>query len=75
LRLEEYNKPKTHLGVLLGGQKRDCPWCGSIQTQRRGTRVTEKGFVNQIMSCSECRKSFTVAASAVKGAEAEVFKG
>lgn len=72
-RLEEYNKPKTHLGVLSGLQKHSCPWCASMSTQKRGTRATERGYLSQVLFCNDCGKWSSVAVSAIKdeGAKAE----
>lgn len=61
LRLESYNKPKTHVGVLAGGARDSCPGCGSEKTQRRGYRVTALGARSQIMSCRGCGRNFTAA--------------
>jgi hypothetical protein len=64
-RLESYNKPKTHVGVLLGGQRADCPYCASTNMQKRGTRVTGPGTVYQILQCNGCRKYQSVPAGVV----------
>lgn len=61
VRLENFNKPKSHAGVLEGKDKSSCPSCASTQTQRRGYRVTALGGKSQIMSCGKCGRNFTLA--------------
>lgn len=60
LKLESFNKPKTHAGVLEGKGKGTCPTCASEKTQRRGYRLTALGVKSQIMSCNSCGRNFTV---------------
>jgi DNA polymerase elongation subunit (family B) len=57
-KLEGYNKPKTHVAVLNGGNKEDCPYCGSDRTHRRGYRVTALGTRTRSMQCIGCGRWF-----------------
>lgn len=68
-KLEGYHKPKTHVGVLLGGLRADCPRCASTRTQKRGTRVTEAGTVSQTMWCKDCDKYYSASMRAVEARE------
>jgi DNA polymerase elongation subunit (family B) len=56
-KLNKYIKPKTH----ATGVKKDCPECGSSNTQNRGYYVSAVGTMKQKCSCNDCRKwySFT----------------
>lgn len=58
LRLEAYNKPKTHQGVVRGGLCADCPQCGSSDTIRIGQQVSGLGVIKPRMRCKSCRREF-----------------
>ena len=60
-KLADYAPVKTHVAMLTGGTKADCPQCGSSNCQRRGYRVTAGGTRSQIMSCNKCGRNFTIA--------------
>ena len=62
LRLESYNKPKTHQGVTRGGIKSDCPRCGLSDTIRIGMKVTGSGTRRPLMKCRSCGYNFTITA-------------
>lgn len=62
LRLESYNKPKTHQGVTHGGIKSDCPHCASKDTIKIGTKVTGSGTMRPRMRCKSCRSEFLITA-------------
>lgn len=62
LRLESYNKPKTHQGVTRGGIKSDCPQCGSVDTMRIGMKVTGAGTRRPRMKCRRCGSDFLITA-------------
>jgi len=51
--LEPYHKPKTHAGVLAGGEKWQCPWTGSTDVIKSKTRVTAAGTVQHQMFSNE----------------------
>lgn len=65
--LEAYGPYRTHVGVLSGGEKRDCVRCASKNTQKRGQRVSASGIRSQLMSCNECGRHFSI--SATEGAK------
>ncbi len=60
LRLESYNKPKTHQGVVRGGLCADCPGCGSPDTIRIGQKISGLGTRKPHMRCKSCGRDFTV---------------
>lgn len=60
LRMESYNKPKTHQGVVRGGLCADCPGCGSADTIRIGQQVSGLGVRKPTMQCKSCGRKFTV---------------
>lgn len=60
-KLESYGPLKTHVAVLNGGMKSDCPACGSGRVQRRGQRVSGAGAITQRLSCRDCDRFFSVA--------------
>lgn len=62
LRLESYNKPKTHQGVTNGGIKSDCPQCGSTDTMRVGMKVTGSGTRRPRMKCRNCGSDYLITA-------------
>ena len=60
-RLEGYAKHKTHVGVLNGGTKCDCPMCGSSDTHSKGNAASAAGVITKRMVCNECNYYFKVA--------------
>ena len=53
-------KPKSHVGVLEGGSRWSCPFCGSTDVKKDKTRVTSAGIVNHQMKCNQCNKYFQI---------------
>ena len=51
-----YTKHKTHVGVLNGGHKIDCPECGSEHLVKRGVRISAAGTKHQELQCQDCGK-------------------
>lgn len=62
LKLESYNKPKTHQGVTRGGIKSDCPQCGSRDTIKIDMKVTGAGTRRPRMMCRRCGSDFLITA-------------
>lgn len=62
-KFEGYTQPKTHIGVLKGGTKCDCPKCGSSKTYSRGNSVTASGTQNKKMQCQNCGSYFTISSA------------
>lgn len=65
LALEDYNKHKTHVGVLKGGDRTDCPRCASSRSRKRGTSVTAAGFRKQEWGCTDCGKRWQTPAGTI----------
>jgi uncharacterized protein YprB with RNaseH-like and TPR domain len=59
-RLANYEKPKTHYGVMNGRKKSSCPECGSDDTKIALTRVSAAGVKRVQLQCKKCGKYHTV---------------
>lgn len=59
-KLNPFTKHKAHVGVALGGEKCDCPNCGSANVESRGHRYLATGSKNRIMRCKDCSKAYTL---------------
>lgn len=59
-KLNSYIKPKTHHGVLAGGEKFTCPDCGSSNIRFVRKRATAAGTLKYQLQCKDCGKYFTV---------------
>jgi hypothetical protein len=66
-KLEGYSPHKTHVGVLLGGDKCDCPKCGSKHTVSDGNSYSASGLQKKRMQCKDCSGYFTVSLTAYEG--------
>lgn len=65
--LEEYNKPKTHYGVMVEGtEKWACPRCASGNVKRTLDEVTASGVIQVRMRCLDCRTLFKISNTAAK---------
>lgn len=60
LKLESYNKPKTHQGVMRGGTCSTCPRCGADAAVSIGKQVTGTGAVRPKMKCKACGQNYLV---------------
>lgn len=60
LKLQGYNKAKTHIGVLLGNEKCSCPSCGSKHYQSRGTAIAATGLKKRRLQCQDCGHWYSV---------------
>jgi predicted RNA-binding Zn-ribbon protein involved in translation (DUF1610 family) len=58
--LLKFNKPKTHVGVLHGGERWSCPYCGSEDVLRNRKTVTAAGTIQHTMKCKSCGKYHTI---------------
>jgi DNA polymerase elongation subunit (family B) len=54
-------KHKTHVAVLNGFTKLDCPECSSTHTQSRGYWITAAGTKKNKCQCQDCGKWYSVA--------------
>tara|TARA_R100001530_G_scaffold132575_1_gene105112 strand:- start:808 stop:1581 length:774 start_codon:yes stop_codon:yes gene_type:complete len=75
--IEYYSKPKTHYGVLNGGQKYSCPCCGHNRPVLNMTRTTASGVVKRLMKCknSKCNKYYTISNKAYQDLLTDRLKG
>ena len=58
--LAPYASPKTHVGVLHGGGRWTCPYCGSESVIKSKTRPTRMGMTRHQMQCKDCGAYNTV---------------
>jgi len=61
LKMKNYTKHKTHEAVLSGGEKIDCPECGSENTKYSKARISAAGLKQVQLQCQDCGKYHTVA--------------
>lgn len=59
-------KPKTHVGVLEGGEKWTCPRCGSRSVTASKKRVSANGTITWQMKCLDDGAYFTISDSTYK---------
>ena len=57
--LRLHDTPKTHYGVLLNGDKRTCPECGSNNVIISKTKITAAGTKHIQYQCKDCGKYHT----------------
>lgn len=58
--LVKLSRPKTHAGVLAGGERWHCAHCGSKNVQRSKRRVTAAGSISHQMKCVDCGKYHSI---------------
>jgi DNA polymerase elongation subunit (family B) len=51
--------PKTHYGVIFGGDRSSCPECGSEDLVRAGLRYSATGVKKVQVKCKTCNKMHT----------------
>lgn len=71
-KLSGYAKVKTHVGVANGGNKCDCPSCGSKKTKVSKTRTSAAGAISKQLQCGDCHSYFTISLAAynkIRGGE------
>ena len=59
-KIKGYHKPKSHAGVLMGGEKWTCPWTGSENVVKSKTRTTAAGTVQHQMQCKDTGAYYTI---------------
>lgn len=69
-KLSGFAPAKTHVAVKNGGDKADCPYCGSDQTRIKDRVVSVAGTIKIRMSC-KCGKFFTTSLKAFNDKEAQ----
>ena len=55
--MQNYIKPNTHAGVILGNLKYSCSCCGSENVSLLRNYVTASGTVKRIMECEDCEST------------------
>ena len=66
LKLANYITSKTHHGMLNGGEKVDCPECGSKKMKIATTRISASGLKRIQLQCTSCGKYHTVSETTYK---------
>ena len=61
-----YIKPETHVGVHKGGNKWQCPSCGSKHVEYSGTLITKAGTVKRHMKCKDCNSDYVISNTVFK---------
>ncbi len=59
-KLNPYTKAKTHVGVVLGGDKCSCPNCGSNNNKINNHTTLASGVKKHIMQCKDCGKYYSL---------------
>jgi hypothetical protein len=52
---------KVHHGVVNGGEKEDCPECGSVRMSKVRVKVSATGQKRRQLQCKDCGKHHTIA--------------
>lgn len=58
--LNNYTKPKTNFAVAAGGDKFECPECGSNNARKRKTYYTAMGTPKHNITCNKCNKNYVI---------------
>ena len=58
--IQPYISHNTNVSVVLGGEKYECPKCGSSEAGHAKTRVTATGIKKAQMRCRNCRSYYTI---------------
>jgi transposase-like protein len=61
-KIKEYTTPKINYAVLNGGDKYECPECGSSNPQTNKTYTTTMGVTKHHMRCNvkSCGTTYTI---------------
>jgi DNA polymerase III epsilon subunit-like protein len=57
--LQGHIEPRTHYGVVFGGDRASCPECGSDEIVKSKRKVTATGLVKIQCQCKTCGKYHT----------------
>lgn len=60
VRMMPYIGHKIHLGMLMGGQKADCPRCGSVHVRQTKVTHTTAGTIQHEMVCEDCGSQYKI---------------
>lgn len=66
LRFRPYMNAHPHVGVLKQKEKHSCTKCGSENTQKRGTSITNTGAKYQRLQCQDCGGWHQITVKAIK---------
>lgn len=58
--LSPYIDHNNNFAVLTGGDKWDCPECGSHNVEMHHTYTTAMGIIRRDMKCSRCKKQYKI---------------
>ena len=58
--LNNFIKVKTNFAVAAGGEKFECPECGSVYGRKRKTYHTAMGTPKHNITCKKCSKNYTI---------------
>jgi DNA polymerase elongation subunit (family B) len=58
--MEDYTKHHTHVAVMEGGFKFQCPRCSSTEVQCNKTLTTAAGTIRRELKCTDCKRNYTV---------------
>jgi len=64
--LEPFHKPATHVGVMNGGDKWQCPRTGGEDVRKVKTRVTSAGTTQHIMQNNETKAKYQISDTAYR---------
>jgi transposase-like protein len=59
-KMKNYVKHKTHVAVVQGETKIDCPECASKNTKFNGNMITASGTKFKKMQCQNCGRNYKV---------------
>jgi DNA-directed RNA polymerase subunit M/transcription elongation factor TFIIS len=59
-KLRNYTEHQVHHGVLNGGNKFECPNCGSDKVKLIKTIVTKMGTIKRLMKCKKCGTQYYI---------------
>lgn len=66
LRLRPYMQKHPSVAILKGGQKHECPKCGSTNIYKHSVAATTSGTLTQRMGCKDCKGFHSVPFKQVK---------
>lgn len=58
-KLKSHTEPKSHYGVIFGGDRDECPECGSDDLVKVGARTTRTGLKKIVVKCKTCNRCHT----------------
>lgn len=74
LKFEGYTKSKTHLGVMFGDERCNCPQCASERTIYVSTKISAAGGKQVQLQCKDCGKFFLTSVQAYNKRQSDKAK-